>query len=117
MLKLVLNSLDQNLYIFSDKCLLLYYPLNISTPYAFFPFETSKMASDSVKCFVCSCHVTVNIESRLNMLQLKEVLVNMLLDGEALELVHDILEIMPVESWTVRDALTDAMSTVCTHFR
>lgn len=41
----------------------------------------------------------------------------MLLDGQALELVHDILQVIPVEGWSVRQALTDAVSDICQHFR
>ena len=41
----------------------------------------------------------------------------MLLDGQALELVHDILQVIPVDGWSVRNALTDAVSDVCQHFR
>lgn len=48
---------------------------------------------------------------------MKDVLVDMLLDGQALELVHDILEIMPIDGWTVRNALTHAMALICTHLR
>lgn len=49
--------------------------------------------------------------------QLKEVLVNMLLDGQPLELVDDILQVIPVADWSARNAFTDAMSTICQHLR
>lgn len=41
----------------------------------------------------------------------------MLLDGQVLELVQDVLEVMPIEQWTVREALSEAMLVICTHLR
>lgn len=56
-------------------------------------------------------------QSLMRVLKLKEVLVGMLLDGQALELVHDILQVIPIDGWKVRDALMDAVTDICQHLR
>ncbi|XP_067933304.1 NBAS subunit of NRZ tethering complex-like [Watersipora subatra] len=49
--------------------------------------------------------------------KLKEVLTGMLLEGQVLELVDDILQVMQVDGWTVRHALNDAVLIICAHLR
>lgn len=41
----------------------------------------------------------------------------MILDGQALELVDDILAVIPIPDWTVREALTDAVTRICRDLR